>query len=206
MTECESLKATAIALRVLFFSFDSGQFSTVYECVSTEEPSERFAMKVMTCWTWDSRTLRRIEEEIAIMEEVGCNHPYLVRLVDVYKERVHVSSSAAGCKDDPFPFSTLPKPPEPRNCKSLFSAETRSHLGGSLSSNGVIEQRSAADESSPRSVWRIGLVIDYCGGGDLAQHLTRHGPLGENEARCLVFKLVSKLDKLAAAGFQFAAD
>ncbi|PHJ17401.1 ulk kinase [Cystoisospora suis] len=168
----------------------SGQFSTVYECVSTGHPSQRFAMKVMTCWTWDSRTLRRIEEEIAIMEEVGCNHPYLIRLVDSYKERVPVSCpSAAVSKHDPFPFDTLPKPPEPRNGNSAFPTGTRSHLGGSLASNGVIEQRSPADENNPRSMWRIGLVIDYCGGGDLAQHLTRYGALSENQARCLIFKL-----------------
>ncbi|CBZ51891.1 putative ULK kinase [Neospora caninum Liverpool] len=70
-------------LRVL----GSGQFSTVYECVRVDNPRERYAMKVMSCWTWDSRTLRRIEEEISIMQELGQSHTCLCHGLAFLHER-----------------------------------------------------------------------------------------------------------------------
>ncbi|KFG38823.1 ULK kinase [Toxoplasma gondii p89] len=184
-------------LRVL----GSGQFSTVYECVRVEDPSERYAMKVMSCWTWDSRTLRRIEEEISIMQELGQSHSCLVRLVDSYKERICLSqTSRSRGEPNSFPFDNLPTSSMPR-ATGVPVSDTQPPLPSSGPSTTVIEQSfQSTDDSRMRCIWRIALVLDFCGGGDLADYLNRHGALDENQARSIIFKICHGLAFLHERG------
>lgn len=158
-------------------------------------------MKVMSCWTWDSRTLRRIEEEISIMQELGQSHTCLVRLVDSYKERICLSQASRG-KSNPnaFPFAKLPSSSLP-GTNGVPAADIEPPLPSSEPSTTTIERRyHHTDDSRTRCIWRIALVLDFCGGGDLADYLNRHGSLGENKARSIIFRICHGLAFLHERG------
>jgi serine/threonine protein kinase len=59
-----------------------GKFSDVYSCWRRNNPSKRYALKVIHLKHDDHQTLTRIYEEIEIMKVLG-NHPSLVQLVAV---------------------------------------------------------------------------------------------------------------------------
>jgi calcium/calmodulin-dependent protein kinase I len=60
----------------------TGKFSSVYLCWRRDNPTKRYALKVIELRPEDHATLTRIYEEIEIMRVLG-NHPSLIQLVDL---------------------------------------------------------------------------------------------------------------------------
>lgn len=63
----------------------TGKFSEVFLCWRRDNPAKRYALKVIKLRPEDFGTMKRIEEEIELMEQLA-NHPSLIQLIDVDRD------------------------------------------------------------------------------------------------------------------------